>query len=95
MITYTAKSSVVSVSGSPMLVVEQNRDRVGLKLRPSDASIVFGGSDVSASNGYKELDGGGHVIALHFEGDASKGAVYAIFSGGTASVSVLEVVPDL
>lgn len=94
MITYTAKSSVVSVSGSPTLVADQNRDRVCLKLRPSDASVVFGGSDVSGSNGYKEVDGGGHIIALHFEGEAAMGAVYAMISGSTASVSVLEVIPD-
>lgn len=95
MITFTAKSTVVSVSGSPTMVVDQNRDRVSLKLRASDASVVFGGLDVSISNGYKELDGGGHVIALHFEGDAATAAVYAICSSGTASVSVLEVIPDV
>jgi hypothetical protein len=95
MITYTAKSSVVSVSGSPTLVADQNRDRISLKLRPLDASIVFGGADLTISNGYKELDGSSHVIPLHFEGAAAKAAIYAIFNSGTASVSVLEIVPDL
>jgi len=90
MITYIAKSSVISVTSTPTLLVDANRDRVHLEILRGGA-VYFGGSDVSSSNGYITSSG----TPVKMDGVAATAAVYGVVDSGTASVSVLEVIPDL
>lgn len=86
MVTYTAKSSVVTVTNVTTLLVSENRDRLHLEWRNSGA--YFGGSDVSTSNGYSPSD------TTVFEGDAATAAVYGVTASGSISIHVLEIVRE-
>jgi hypothetical protein len=91
MITYVAKSSVVSASNTPTLLVAADRDRTHLEFTRK-GNVYLGGSDVSVATGYiiPTMD-----IPIRLEGISATSAVYGITSAGSIDVAILEIVPDL
>lgn len=91
MITYKTQSSIVSVSTTPTLIFDANRDRVHLEfILPN--GIYLGDSGVSTSTGYTGPFGVSD-FAFKLDGRAATAAVYGVVAAGTSGLQVLEVIP--